>query len=254
MNAGNNGKKPAGRSLANLRSLLPYLGQHWVALAVGFAFMLLQNYGAVRVPAYFQKIIDELGAANRVGVIENLVLTACLYAAVSVVSMYLMRRLIIGASRDIEYGLREKIYDRLLELDYSFFQAHETGDLVSRTTNDLDNVRTLLGPGIMYIPNSLSMFALFFPALFRLNGMLMLIVSAVLVAVIAFVFTVLPRLMPYFRAIQESTGKINSRVWQVVTGITTVKLFAMESGEENRFARFQPREFGGMPAGGKNIR
>ncbi len=242
MNAGNNGKKPAGRSLANLRSLLPYLGQHWVALAVGFAFMLLQNYGAVRVPAYFQKIIDELGAANRVGVIENLVLTACLYAAVSVVSMYLMRRLIIGASRDIEYGLREKIYDRLLELDYSFFQAHETGDLVSRTTNDLDNVRTLLGPGIMYIPNSLSMFALFFPALFLLNGMLMLIVSAVLVAVIAFVFTVLPRLMPYFRAIQESTGKINSRVWQVVTGITTVKLFAMESGEEARFVELN-REF-----------
>jgi len=196
----------------------------------------------VRVPAYFQKIVDELSGANRGGVIENLILTACLYAAVSVISMYLMRRLIIGASRDIEYGLREKIYDRLLELDYSFFQAHETGDLVSRTTNDLDNVRTLLGPGIMYIPNSLSMFALFFPALFRLNGMLMLIVSAVLVAVIAFVFTVLPRLMPYFRAIQESTGKINSRVWQVVTGIATVKLFTMESGEEARFVELN-REF-----------
>ncbi|MGA2615504.1 MAG: ABC transporter ATP-binding protein [Spirochaetia bacterium] len=230
-----NGKKTGSRGMADLRSLLPYLGQHWTALAVGFAFMLLQNYCAVRVPAYFQKIVDELGGANRAATIESLILTACLYAAVSVVSLYLMRRLIIGASRDIEFSLREQIYDRLLELDYSFFQAHETGDLVSRTTNDLDNVRTLLGPGIMYIPNSLSMFALFFPALFRLNGVLMLIVSAVLVAVIAFVFTVLPRLMPYFRAIQESTGKINSRVWQIVTGITTVKLFTMEGGEETRF-------------------
>jgi len=234
--------KAGSRGIANLRSLFPYLGKHWVALVIGFAFMLLQNYGAVRVPAYFQKIVDELGGANRAGVIEGLILTACLYAAISVVSMYLMRRLIIGASRDIEYNLREKIYDRLLELDYSFFQAHETGDLVSRTTNDLDNVRTLLGPGIMYIPNSLSMFALFFPALFRLNGVLMLIVTAVLVAVIAFVFTVLPRLMPYFRAIQESTGKINSRVWQIVTGITTVKLFTMESGEEPRFRELN-REF-----------
>jgi ATP-binding cassette subfamily B protein len=227
-----NDKKAGSSGITNLRSLLPYLREHWISLAVGFAFMLLQNYGAVRVPAYFQKIVDELGGANRAGVIGGLILTACLYAAVSVVSMYLMRRLIIGASRNIEYSLRERIYDRLLELDYSFFQSHETGDLVSRTTNDLDNVRTLLGPGIMYIPNSLSMFALFFPALFRLNGVLMLIVTAVLVAVIAFVFTVLPRLMPYFRAIQESTGKINSRVWQVVTGITTVKLFTMESGEE----------------------
>ncbi len=230
-----NGKKAGSRGIKNLRSLFPYIGEHWIALAVGFAFMLLQNYCAVRVPSYFQKIVDELGGANRAGVIEGLILTACLYAAVSVISLYLMRRLIIGASRDIEYSLRERIYDRILELDYAFFQAHETGDLVSRTTNYLDNVRTLLGPGIMYIPNSLSMFALFFPALFRLNGVLMLIVSAVLVAVIAFVFTVLPRLMPYFRAIQESTGKINSRVWQIVTGITTVKLFTMETGEEKRF-------------------
>ncbi|HTP57519.1 MAG TPA: ABC transporter ATP-binding protein, partial [Spirochaetia bacterium] len=205
-------------------------------LAVGFAFMLLQNYGAVRVPGYFQKIVDELGGSNRAGPIESLILTACLYALLSVVSLYMMRRLIIGASRNIEYSLRERIYHRILELDYSFFQAHETGDLVSRTTNDLDNVRTLLGPGIMYIPNSLSMFALFFPALFRLNGPLMLIVTAVFAAVIAFVFTVLPRLMPLFRGIQEATGKINSRVWQVVTGMTTVKLFTMERGEEKRFA------------------
>jgi ATP-binding cassette subfamily B protein len=230
-----NGTKAASRGIANLKALLPYLAQHWIPLAVGFAFMLIQNYCTVRVPAYFQKIVDELGGANRITAIEGYILTACLYAAVSVLSLYLMRRLIIGVSRDIEYSLRERIYDRLLELDYSFFQAHETGDLVSRTTNDLDNVRTLLGPGIMYIPNSLSMFALFFPALFRLNGPLMLIVSAVFLAVIAFVFAVLPRLMPLFRSIQESTGKINSRVWQVVTGIATVKLFTMEQGEEKRF-------------------
>ena len=237
-----NGNKAGGRGIANMRSLLPYLGDHWVPLAVGFAFMLVQNYCAVRVPSYFQKIVDELGGANRWSVMGGFFLTACLYAGVSVVSLYLMRRLIIGASRDIEYSLRERIYHRLLELDYSFFQSHETGDLVSRTTNDLDNVRTLLGPGIMYIPNSLSMFALFFPVLFRLNGTLMLIVSAVLVAVITFVFTVLPRLMPLFRAIQESTGKINSRVWQVVTGSTTVKLFTMERGEEKRFGELN-RDF-----------
>jgi ATP-binding cassette subfamily B protein len=228
-------KKAGGRGIGSLSSLLPYMGKHWVALALGFAFMLIQNYGAVRVPAYFQKILDELTGANRGAVIGGLIVTACLYAAVTVVAMYLMRRLIIGVSRQIEYRLRERIYDRLLQLDYTFFQAHETGDLVSRTTNDLDNVRTLLGPGIMYIPNSLSMFVLFFPVLFRLNGLLMVLVSSVFVAVIALVFIVLPRLQPYFLKIQESTGRINSRVWQVVSGITTVKLHTMEAGEEGRF-------------------
>src|SRR5271157_1564344 len=222
--------------IGSLRALLPFVGAHWPALAAGFAFMLVQNYGAVRVPAYFQKILDEITGANRPAEIGSLILTACLYAAVTVVSLYLMRRLIIGASRLIEYSLRERIYGRLLELDYSFYVAHETGDLVSRTTNDLDNVRTLLGPGIMYIPNSLSLFGLFFPVLFRLNPLLMAVVSGVLAGVIALVFIVLPRLAPYFRRIQESTGAINSRVWQVVSGISTLKLHTMEPEEEKRFA------------------
>jgi ATP-binding cassette, subfamily B, multidrug efflux pump len=236
-------EKDSGRKgIGSLRALLPFVRKHWLALAVGFAFMLLQNYGAMRVPSYFQKILDEVTGANRGAVITNLILVACLWAALTVVSMYIMRRFIIGASRQVEYSLRERIYDRLLELEHSFFQAHETGDLVSRTTNDLDNVRTLLGPGIMYIPNSLSMFVFFFPVLFRLNGPLMIMVAGVLVGVVALVFIVLPRVQPYFRRIQESTGKINSRVWQVVSGMATVKLHTMEAQEEVRFAELN-REF-----------
>ncbi len=226
------GKK---RGIAHLKALLPFVQRHWVTLAVGFAFMLVQNYGAMRVPSYFQKILDEITHGNRPAEILHLILVACIYAAVTVVSLYLMRRLIIGASRQVEYRLRERIYDRLLELDYSFYMAHETGDLVSRTTNDLDHVRTLLGPGIMYIPNALSMFAFFFPVLFRLNAVLMGVATAVMVTVVAFVFIVLPRLQPFFLRIQEATGRINSRVWQVVTGISTVKLHTMEREDERRF-------------------
>ncbi len=221
--------------MRELRSLVPFIRKHWVVLAVGFAFMLVQNYGAMRVPGYFQKILDEVTGANQGPTIVSLVIGASLFAAMSVVALYLMRRLIIGASRQIEYSLREQIYDRLLELDHSFFQGHETGDLVSRTTNDLDAVRTLLGPGVMYIPNSISMFALFFPVLFRLNGPLMLLVTTVLVTVVALVFILLPRLEPYYRRIQESTGKLNSLVWQAVSGITTVKLHTMEQEQEHRF-------------------
>ncbi len=234
--------REARKGAGTLATLLPFVKRHTLALSAGFAFMLLQNFGAVKVPAYFQKIVDELAAGNRPGVIISLLLGAGIYAAIAVASMYLMRRLIIGASRLVEYDLRERIYDRLLELDYAFYQTHETGDLVSRTTNDLDAVRTLLGPGIMYIPNSLSLFALFFPVLFRLNTMLMIVVSAVLVTVIALVFLVLPRLQPSFRRIQEATGRLNSRVWQIVSGITTVKLHTMEQGEEKRFVDLN-REF-----------
>jgi ATP-binding cassette, subfamily B, multidrug efflux pump len=232
------GSKTEGRGhgVAHLRTLLPFVGKHWLALGVGFLFMLVQNYGAVRVPGYFQKILDEITGANRTAQVQSLIVTACIFAAITVASMYLMRRLIIGASRLVEYSLRERIYDRLLELDHSFFMAHETGDLISRTTNDLDNVRTLLGPGIMYIPNSVSMFVFFFPVLFRLNPILMAVVTGVMASVIVLIFVVLPRLQPFFQRIQEATGSINSRVWQVVSGISTVKLHTMEGQEETRFA------------------
>jgi ATP-binding cassette, subfamily B, multidrug efflux pump len=234
--------KESRKGISTLGALLPFVKRHTLALSFGFAIMIVQNYAAMRVPGYFQKIVDEIGGTNRPDVIGSLILGAAAFAAITVISMYLMRRLIIGASRLVEYDLRERIYDRLLELEYSFYQSHETGDLVSRTTNDLDAVRTLLGPGIMYIPNSISMFAFFFPVLFRLNTMLMIVVSSVLVGVIALIFLVLPSLQPLFRRVQEATGKINSRVWQVVSGITTVKLHTMEKGEEARFVELN-REF-----------
>ena len=72
--------------------------------------------------------------------------------------------------------------------------------------------------------------------------MLMVVVSSVLVAVVTLIFVVLPHLQPLFRHVQEATGKINSRVWQIVSGITTVKLHTMEKGEEARFVELN-REF-----------
>ena len=74
---------------------------------------------------------------------------------------------------------------------------------MSRCTNDLNDVRTLLGPGIMYIPNSLSRFALFLPVLLALSVPLVLAVSAVMVVILALIFFILPRLRPCYRLLQE---------------------------------------------------
>ena len=123
--------KESRKGVNTLAALFPFVKRHTVALSFGFAIMLVQNYGAMRIPGYFQKIVDEIGGANRASVIGSLLLGAAIFAAITVVSMYLMRRLIIGASRLVEYDLRERIYDRLLELEYSFYQSHETGPRVA---------------------------------------------------------------------------------------------------------------------------
>ncbi len=197
--------------------------------------MLLQNYGFMKVPTYIQKAVDEISTVNRLHVILSHLLMILVYTALLVVSMFLMRKLIIGVSRKIEYQLREKLYQKLLTVEMAFFLKNETGDIVSRCTNDVNEVRMLLGPGLMYIPNSLSRLVLFIPILFGLSASLLLIILGMLVFVIALILLTMPRLRPLFRQIQEFLGVINNRVWQVIAGMTTIKLYTLESIETERF-------------------
>jgi len=146
-----------------------------------------------------------------------------------------MRKLIIGVSRKVEYELRERIYHKLLSLDYLFYQQNETGDLMSRCTNDLNQARTLLGPGVMYIPNSLSRLALFLPVLIHLSGSLMLVMGLIMSVLVIAIIVLLPLLRPLFLQIQQAMGTMNNRVWQVISGISSIKQYAVEEIEIQRF-------------------
>ena len=197
--------------------------------------MILQNYGYSRVPLYMQKILDEIIGANRFSEIRSYALYALFFGVLTAFCMYLMRKMIISVSRKIEFSLRQDLYEKILELDFEFYQKYQTGDLISRCTNDLNDVRTLLGPGIMYVPNSISRLALFIPILVSLNAGLMTIIGSALFLLIIFILLVMPRMRPLFKSIQEQIGRINSRAWQVVSGINTVKLNTLEEIETDRF-------------------
>ncbi|MCP4219547.1 MAG: ABC transporter ATP-binding protein [bacterium] len=214
---------------------MPYLKHHAGTLTVGFIFLLLQNYGYLKVPQYLRIILDEISGQNRYDTIFAGILQVFLYTAVMGISLFLMRKLIIGVSRKIEYDLRKAIYNKLLSLDYLFYQKNETGDLMSRCTNDLNHVRTLLGPGVMYVPNALSRLFMFIPVLIGLSGSLMAILSVVLIILIILIIILLPMLRPLFKQIQEAMGSMNNRVWQVISGISTIKRYTAEEAEIKRF-------------------
>lgn len=221
-----------------LKTLVPFIKKHAVVLMVGFVFMLMQNFSYMKVPKYIRVILDEIGGQNRGSVIWNNIFYIFIYTVVLAVSLFLMRKLIIGVSRKIEYEFREKIYHKLLSMDYLFFQRNETGDLMSRCTNDLNSVRTLLGPGVMYIPNSLSRLVLFLPVLIGLSGSLMLILGGIMIFLVIIIVTLLPLMRPLFLQIQEAMGTMNNRVWQVISGITSIKQYTAEDIEIERFKDF----------------
>lgn len=182
-----------------------------------------------------QIILDEIGHQNRSKVIYSNIIKIIIFTAIMATSLFLMRKLIIGVSRKIEFELRERIYHKLLSLHYLFYQENETGDLISRSTNDLSSVRTLLGPGIMYIPNSLTRMVFFLPVLLSLSPTLVLQIGIVMLLLVIAIVKLLPMLQPLFQIIQEAMGMMNNRVWQIISGISAIKQFTSEKIEIDRF-------------------
>ena len=211
--------------------------------------MLAQNWAFARIPVSIQRLLDEIVGANRFAVVGNAALTATAFTLLAGGCMFLMRKLIIGVSRRIEYDLRDELFRRLISLAYGFFQRRRTGDLISRCTNDLTDVRMLLGPGMMYIPDALSRLALFLPLLLALDVMMTVALLVVAALLVALNLVVIPRFRPLYRTVQEQVGAINDSAWQTITGITTVKLYAAEAQQTAQFEElnrtYGPRQHAG---------
>ncbi|MBF0197142.1 MAG: ABC transporter ATP-binding protein [Planctomycetes bacterium] len=222
--------------MKSLSYLLPYLKRHYLALSIGFLFMLLQNFGYTMVPKYMQFILDEVMGENRSEMILKYSVWILVFVCLTGYSMYMMRVKIIGASRYIEYELRRDLFHRLTYQDFDFFHKHRTGDLISRCTNDLDHVRVLLGPGIMYIPNSLSRLLFFTPLLMQINATMAWALLALMSVLVTLIIIVMPRMKPLHAKLQAHVGSINDRVWQVISGIRTIKLYTRENVEVDRFS------------------
>ena len=204
--------------------------------------MVGQNYALLRGSELLKLLLDEIAAgANERAVVLGLIAQAFAFAVGVGACMYGMRRLIIGVSRDVEYELRDLLYRKLLALGFDFYQRRRTGDIISRCTNDLNDVRTLLGPGIMYLPDALSRLALFAPVLVGLHAVMAGALGALMVSLVAVIVVVTPRLRPRFRRVQELVAAINDRVWQIVTGINTVKLYGLAASETERFRELNRR-------------
>src|SRR3954454_18986847 len=148
----------------NLRPLFPYLRKYWKGLLGGAITSLLTNAVWVLFPKIVQAAIESLSS----GVTQDKLIRYPLYiVAVAVakgVFQFLTRWVVIGISRDIEFDMRNDLFRKLESLEYSFYQRTRTGDIMARATNDLNAVRMLLGPAVMYTANPIffTVFALFF--------------------------------------------------------------------------------------------
>jgi ATP-binding cassette subfamily B protein len=169
---------------------------------------------------------------------EKLLFYAGLLLGISLVRgafLFLMRRIMIGASRDIEYDMRNDFLARLERLPLGYYQAHRTGDLMSRATNDLNAVRMMIGPAIMYSTQTVLVFVVAIGLMAAIDLRLTLIALIPLPFVSLSVKYFGSAIHKRFEKIQAQLSDVSAVVQEALSGVRVVRAYRQEAHEEERF-------------------
>jgi ATP-binding cassette, subfamily B, multidrug efflux pump len=224
-----------GKEKHPLLHLVPYLSKYRFSISLGVLMVLLTNAVAVLFPWVLGQTVGALaeGLSRQILLVYGGLIVAI--SAVEGVFRYLMRRILIGVSRDIEYDLRNEVFRHLQLLSPGFYQRNSTGDIISRSTNDLSAVRMVLGPGIMYSVNTLFTAILTMAILIRINLNLALLTLIPMVVVSYTVKYFGQRIHERFERIQEQLSRLTSIAQENVAGVRVVKAYNQEEAFSERF-------------------
>ncbi len=222
--------------MKKLLRLNPYLWRYRRELLAGLGCILLTNFFMMSAPKFVGRAIDTMNGNFTSSNVLHYVLLALLCSALSGVFMFLVRQFIIVASRKIEYDLKNDFYAHLQRLSPQFFRQSNTGDLMSRATNDLNAVRNYLGPGIMYSLNTL------FRLIFVLSAMLTVSPALTLFALLPapvlsyLVYRMGKAIHEQSQTLQAKYGELSTKVQENLAGIRVVKAYAREESDTAAFA------------------
>jgi ATP-binding cassette subfamily B protein len=221
----------------SLSSLWPYLWRYKRGLALGMGALVAKDVLAALLPLILKGGVDRLTSGFRISIVIQLAAVLIVVSAVKGVFQYWMRVIIIGISRDIEYDLRNDLYHRLIGLSQDFYARFRTGDIMARATNDLNAVRMMLGPGIMYWTETSVTLLLAIAVMLSTNvSMTLLCLSpAPIVSVAVVLFG--RRIHTRFEFIQGMFSDISSRVQENLAGVRIVRAYAQEQSEVAEFER-----------------
>jgi ATP-binding cassette, subfamily B, multidrug efflux pump len=217
--------------------LIPYLGRYRARLILGFLMVIGTVVASMFSPWVLKYVVDDLKHGIAKG---KLAQYAALILSISLVEGFFrfwMRRILIGVSRLVEYDLRNDFLSHIQKMSLSFLQARSTGDIMSRATNDLNAVRSVLGPGIMYSMNTVTLVIISTSVLLRLNWKLTLLAYIPLVIMSVTVKKIGRQIHDRFENIQEQFSNLSTKAQENLSGIRVVKAFAREESEIEDFRK-----------------
>jgi ATP-binding cassette subfamily B protein len=223
--------------LKTLSTLWPYVRRYRKGLALGIGALLMKDALLAALPLVIKHGIDSLMSGFRLSLVLQFAGLLIGLSALKGLFQYWMRVIIIGISRDIEFDLRNDLFHHLVALSQDFYGRYRTGDIMARSTNDLNAVRMMLGPGIMYWTETSVTLILSVAVMLHtdVHLTLMALAPAPLVSIAVIVFG--RRIHARFEHIQKMFSDISSRVQENLAGVRVVRAYAQEEAEVSEFER-----------------
>jgi ATP-binding cassette subfamily B multidrug efflux pump len=219
----------------SLRPLLPYLKRYRWGYVAGTVCVLVSNGAWVLFPQVIQRAIDSLKGGVTRHALALFVWELLAVFAVRAIFMFLTRWILIGISRDIEFDLRNDLFARLETLPYSYYQRMRTGDVMARATNDLNAVRMLLGPAIMYSANTIVFTVAALAFMVALSPQLTFYTFLPLPVASILIQSFGRRIHERFERIQAMFSDISARAQENFSGVRVIRAYVQEEAEIANF-------------------
>jgi len=220
--------------LRSFRPIWPYLARYKARYVAGFLCLIVSQVG-VLIPLIIKAGIDDLthgGPARKLLGVAGLLVGA---GACKAVLLFWTRWILIGISRDAEYDMRNDLFAHLMRLSPRYYTENRTGDLMAKLTNDLNAVRNMVGPGIMYSANTVCVGVATVALMAHLDWRLTLYCLIPMPLVSVGVKFLGEQIHVRFEKIQALYSDLTERVRENLSGVRVVRAFCQEEAEMAEF-------------------
>jgi ATP-binding cassette subfamily B protein len=220
---------------SRLRKLLTYLRPHSRQASLGIFALLVVNALAVYIPLLIRAGLDELQVTFSLGRVLFYAGIILLLASVMLLFRMISRISLFGVGRQVEFNLKQRIFNHLLTLEPSYFALNTPGDLISRATSDVDNIRRLLGFAVLSLANMVFAYVLTIPAMLLISVRLTLVALAIYPCILLLVQVFGHRLRTEQLAVQEENASLSDLIQEDMSGMALIKIYAQEENERRAF-------------------
>lgn len=218
-----------------------YLRPYWKTSVLGVLALFIVNILGAYIPQLVRECIDTLSGPFVFEDVTRDVLWILGLSSIMLAVRMISRTTIFGVGRQVEFDLKQKIFVHLLQMEPAYFARNTVGDLISRSTSDVDNIRRLLGFSVLSIANIIFAYALILPFMLAISVPITLAALAIYPAMFFLVHIFSNRLRDEQQRVQEENSNISALIQEDMSGMALIKIYAQEENERQAFRQVNRR-------------